>query len=251
MPSFPPGPGSPGQRPDITCEHGPGCHSGAEPAVGTAPADARGWLLIEHNGPWPPQALDAELPGALGKLAVRAAELGLRVQLIRRPGRRSGPAGTLFTGWAAGPAPWLRRLDGPSGELLDQLPGLAGGTEPSVGEPVADPVYLVCTHAKRDACCARLGTPLARALSAAHPAQVWETSHLGGHRYAANLLILPHGLYYGQVDEPAAAAAIGAYQRGEIVPRHFRGRAGQSWEEQQDRYQRMVAAAQFGLAGLG
>jgi hypothetical protein len=75
--------------------------------------------------------------------------------------------------------------------------GAATRVAPSFGEPAAEPLYLVCAHGRRDVCCARFGGPLARALSAAHPLQVWETTHVGGHRYAANLVILPHGLYYG------------------------------------------------------
>jgi hypothetical protein len=246
------------------CEHGAGCHSGAEAAVGTAPEQARSWLLIEHDGPWPADATEAGLPGPLSKLAVGAAELGIRVQLIRRPGRRrerpagepGGPGGpglspAVFVGWTAGSSPWLRHGDAAAaGDLAEQLDGLPDGAAPEFGEPAAGPLYLVCAHGRRDVCCARLGGPLARALSAAHPARVWETTHVGGHRYAANLVILPHGLYYGPVDAAAAAAAAAAYERGEVAPGRYRGRAGQPHGEQAERYQQMAAADAFGLAGL-
>jgi Sucrase/ferredoxin-like len=252
---------SPGQRPAIGCAHDAGCHDGAEPAVGTAPETARSWLLIEHDGPWPAEAADAALPGALAELAVSAGELGVRVQLIRRPGRRrsrtaaasGGPAdpSAVFAGWTAGSSPWLRRGDSTFvGGLLAQLADLAEGAMPSFGSPAKAPLYLVCTHGRRDACCARLGAPLARALAAAHPAQVWETTHVGGHRYAANLVILPHGLYYGPVDEVSATAAIHAYQRGEIAPARYRGRAGERQAQQAARYRRMVEAGSFGLSEL-
>ena len=72
-----------------------------------------------------------------------------------------------------------------------------------------------------------VGAPLAQALAARHPGQIWETTHVGGHRFAANLVILPHGLYYGPVGLDAATAAIGAYQRGAVAPGRYRGRAGQ------------------------
>jgi Sucrase/ferredoxin-like len=196
----------------------------------------------------------------LGKLALRAGELGLRVQLIRRPGRRPRPAvetdaaaetaapTAVLVGWTAGPSPWLRRGDAAdAGSLCDQLAGLPDGEVPSFGVPETEPLYLVCTHGRRDVCCARFGVPLARALSAAHPAQVWETTHVGGHRYAANLVLLPHGLYYGPVDQASATAAINAYGRGEIAPARYRGRAGQPQDEQRDAYQRMTAAGAFGL----
>src|ERR1700761_4529165 len=108
----------PRSRPFVGCEHGAACHAGLEPAVGTAPEQARSWLLIEFDGPWPADETEAALPGLLGKLAVRGAALGVRVLLIRRPVRRRARAGegeslvgSVFVGWAAGPAPWLRRGD--------------------------------------------------------------------------------------------------------------------------------------------
>jgi len=36
---------------------------------------------------------------------------------------------------------------------------------PARGEARSDPFYLVCTNARRDACCALLGRPLTAALS--------------------------------------------------------------------------------------
>jgi hypothetical protein len=33
--------------------------------------------------------------------------------------------------------------------------------------------------------------PLAQSLAAQHPGRVWENTHVGGHRYAANLVLLP------------------------------------------------------------
>ena len=89
-------------------------------------------------------------------------------------------------------------------------------------------MFLVCTHGKRSACCARFGAPLAQALAARQPGQVWESTHVSGHRFAANLVILPHGLYYGPVSLAAAVAAIDAYQRGSVWPDRYRGRAGRT-----------------------
>jgi hypothetical protein len=226
--------------------------------VGTAPELARSWLLIEDDGPWPPDPLDAELPGALGPLAARAHELGLRVQLIRKPGRRPRPSGdpadlagraSVFVGWTAGPSPWLRRgRAATAGRLHEELAGLPDGAVPAFGSPVTAPLYLVCAHGRRDVCCARLGGPLARALGQAHPDRTWETTHVGGHRYAANLVILPHGLYYGPVDAPGAADAIAAYQRGEVAPARYRGRAGESRDEQLARYRQLTESGTFRLA---
>jgi hypothetical protein len=241
----------------LSCEHGDACHDGTESSAGTAPERARSWLLIEYDGAWPADETEAALPGPLGKLAAGATELGIRVQLIRRPGRRPGPAVDLtgqpavFAGWAAGPAPWLRRgTTGEAADLDEQLAAVADGEPPSFGIPHPDPLYLVCAHGKRDVCCARLGGPLARALAADHPNEVWETTHVSGHRYAANLVILPHALYYGPVGPGSAKAAVDAYQRGEIAPARFRGRAGQPFDEQLTRHRAMTATGTYALTAL-
>jgi hypothetical protein len=226
------------------CEHGAECHSGAEPSAASAPEASRAWLLIEHPGPWPHDAAEAAQPAPLAALVKSAGEFGLRVQLIRRPGRRQvGDVRTVLLGWTAGPEPWLRRAEvsASAPELAERdLKELAAGNMPSSGVGWDDPVFLVCTNGKRSACCARFGTPVAQALATRHPGQVWETTHVGGHRFAANLVILPHGLYYGPVSVDLAAAAIDAYQQGAVVPERYRGRAGQPRAEQEAEYARLL-----------
>jgi len=216
------------------CEHGAGCHDGTEPSAASAPEASRAWLLIEHPGPWPPEAVNAELPPPLRDLVTEADSLGVRVQLIRRPGRRSalGDERTVLAGWTLGEEPWLRRGVVGSSIGLD-VAVLAEGRTVEFGAPASEPVFLVCVHAKRNACCARFGVPLAQALAERYPEQVWETTHVGGHRFAANLVLLPHGRYYGPVDVPLAVAAIDAYQHGVVAPDRYRGRAGQPREAQE------------------
>jgi len=221
------------------CEHGPGAHDGGVAAPGTAPVAARAWLLIEHLGPWAHSAVETVLPDPLAQLAAEADRAGIRVQLIRRP-LRPGPLGqhrpvtgsgapAMFAAWTADPGPWVRRIDRAEG--ID-LAGLADGTVPAAARE-ATPLYLVCTHARRDRCCGRLGGPLARELALRYPGRVWETTHLGGHKHAANLALLPHGLYYGPVDLPSALGAIEGYERGEVTAHRYRGRAGhdQAWQQ--------------------
>ena len=131
----------------------------------------------------------------------------------------------VLVAYAVGDRPWL--AEGWLADLRDlDLRSLVAGAVPESCILKDEPVFLVCTHAKRNACCARIGLPLARALAAELPGLVWETSHVGGDRYAANLVCLPHGLYYGSMSQAAAIAAASAYRRGEIVLDRFRGRAG-------------------------
>jgi hypothetical protein len=233
------------------CEHGADSHGAAAPSMASAPEASRAWLLIEHPGPWPREAAEAELPAGLRKLVDRAVELGIRVQLIRRPGSR-GAGGGVLVGWTAGPEPWLR--SGPAAAARDELDlagldlagldlaGLARGEPGTFGEPVTEPVFLVCAHAQRNACCARFGGPLGLELAARYPGQVFQTTHVGGHRFAANLVILPHGLYYGPVGRAEATAAISAYLDGAVTAARYRGRAGQPHPVQEAEYEALTRA---------
>jgi hypothetical protein len=128
------------------CEHGAASHDGTSSSAASAPEASRAWLLIEHPGPWPHEPTETALPAPLGGLASSAAQLGIRVQMIRRPGRRADQGRSIYAGWTAGAQPWLRHA-GP-----DQLAGLdleklAAGSAPGFGSEVTEPVFLVCAHA--------------------------------------------------------------------------------------------------------
>ena len=240
------------------CEHGAECHDGTEPSAASAPEASRAWLLVEHPGPWPAEPTETGLPFPLGDLVALAGSLGIRVQMIRRPGRRlASDVRQVLVGWTEGGEPWLRRGELPASAApagLDlrelDLKELAAGITPAFGTPVSEPVFLVCAHARRNACCARFGAPLAQALAARHPGQVWETTHVGGHRFAANLVLLPHGLYYGPVGVAEATAAIGAYAEGTVLARRYRGRAGQPKPVQEAQYERLVRDGSLEVAAL-
>jgi hypothetical protein len=191
-------------------------------AVGTA-APAQRWLLIEQPGPWGRDALvqsrfDQSVAPAL---AHRSRVEGVRLLLVRRPGDRLADSGRRWAYADSRPGSeglwWSVR--GSDADLLDvPLDG-------SVGAPARGPVFLVCTHGGHDACCALRGRPLARALPAPGPADVWECSHLGGDRFAANVLVLPHGFYYGQVPGDGADV-VTAHAQGQVALPWLRGRAG-------------------------
>jgi hypothetical protein len=236
------------------CEHGVECHDGTEPSAASAPEASRAWLLIEHPGPWPHEPIETALTAPLDAMVRTADTLGIRVQMIRRPGRRTAhDVRRVFAGWTAGPAPWLRcgELATGSAALTElELKELSTGIAPAFGRPIGEPVFLVCTHARRNACCARFGAPLAQALAMRHAGQVWETTHVGGHRFAANLVILPHGLYYGPCGVDEATAAISAYARGTITPERYRGRAGQPKATQEAEYAQLKRAGSLQVAAL-
>jgi Sucrase/ferredoxin-like len=194
-----------------------------DPLLGTAFPASR-VLLVEQPGPWGHKGLceshfDSTTATALEK---RAGASGFRVIAIRRPGRT--PRGVLRR-WALadtrdGTTALLWGTYAADTELLD-LP-----LDPSLGTIDDAPLYLVCAHSKHDTCCALRGRPVAAALEAQRPGRVWECSHIGGERFAANVLVLPSGLMYGRVLPFAAPEFVSATEAGEVVGALLRGRIG-------------------------
>ncbi|MGA9162352.1 MAG: sucrase ferredoxin [Actinomycetota bacterium] len=201
-----------------------------EPMVGTA-STVRSWLLLEDPGPWGRDALrDARLPERIGlELRRRCRAAGVRPLLIRRPAATppTPRAGVRCFAIRSGPeSPWIEgaRLGAVADALNLDLVGLGRGVRPGL-TPHGSPVFLVCTHGRRDPCCAERGRPLARALGAAFPDETWEGSHIGGDRFAGNLLAFPYGLYLGRVRPDEGADVARTYAAGRVPLEHLRGRS--------------------------
>jgi hypothetical protein len=192
-----------------------------EPLAGTVDQRRR-WLLIEDQSPWGTDAV-AELIGP--EEAALAKGLGLRVLLVRR--REGDPAADV-----------VRRLilvDTVTREMaVRTLAAGVGGLSvqeaasmpmAGFGEPLTGPLYLVCTNGKRDACCALRGRALVAVLAAEQAERVWECTHLGGHRFAGNLVCLPDGIIYGRVTAADGPRLAAAYLAGRLDPSFLRGRS--------------------------
>lgn len=192
--------------------------------LGTA-APAAGFLLLEQPGPWGRLALlESQLDPAVGAaVGARAVAAGLRTLLIRRPGRTSDSSNKKKRRWAlAMCTPEQESIRWGEFDRDDELLELP--FDDTAGAPSYDPCYLVCTHGRHDACCAIRGRPIAASLQQRLPGAVWECSHMGGDRFAPNLLSLPHGFYYGRVREDVAEDIVAAHERGEVALPWLRGR---------------------------
>ncbi|MEU5118850.1 sucrase ferredoxin [Streptomyces asoensis] len=212
-----------------------------EPISGTA-ATATTWLLLEQPGPWGARALvSSHLDPALGRALEAAAQgTGVRIALIRRPGRHADhDVSSVRQVYVAHTVPgrvWLHSAETHDPrQLLDlDFAALGGGDHRSFaralgGQPhTGDPLALVCTNGKRDRCCALLGRPLAAELAASGVTGTWEVTHLGGHRFSPTLLVLPHGYAYGRVEAHTVKEALHGVREGRVVVEGCRGRS--AWE---------------------
>ncbi|MEU1421912.1 sucrase ferredoxin [Kitasatospora sp. NPDC005751] len=208
----------------------------SEPLAATA-ATATTWLLIEQTGPWGAKALaESHLDAAVGRaLEAAAAGTGVRVALIRRPGRHADCLPTarheVFLAHTVPGRGWVRRgaVTDPAELLGLDFGALGAGEHGGFGaEHVGGPVALVCTNGRRDRCCALLGRPLAAQLTAAGHSEVWEVTHLGGHRFSPTMLVLPYGFAYGRLTAESAKEVLAATASGHMVPEWSRGCSG--WE---------------------
>ena len=204
-----------------------------EALVGTA-STIQAWLAVEQPGAWGPKALrESALDPAVSAAIERAASPhGVRVLLIRRPRRSAAEAAAdgrrrVYLAHTGREGRWIEQLDLPADDLaeLADLPfsdfGLA--LPPGIGTVGPRSVHLVCTHGRHDPCCADYGRPVVRALVDAGVDEVWETSHIGGDRFAANILALPEGIYYGRVEPERAVALVTDHRAGLIDLDHYRG----------------------------
>ncbi|WP_414754976.1 sucrase ferredoxin [Anabaena sp. CCY 9910] len=66
---------------------------------------------------------------------------------------------------------------------------------------------LVCTHGSYDKCCARYGNSFYFHANATianlqlENVRIWQSTHIGGHRFAPTAIDLPEGRYYGLLDQ--------------------------------------------------
>lgn len=187
-----------------------------EPMIGSVDHRVR-WLLVEDRGAW---GRDAARDVLGFDLTAAAKDRRMRVVLVRR--REGDPAADV-----------VRRVilvDTASAEMsvraVEDLSGLSlDATVADFGVPMTDPIFLVCTNGKRDACCAVRGRVLMAALAPDHAERVWETTHLGGHRFGANLVCLPDGIVYGRVSPADGPRLADAYLDGLLDPAQLRGRS--------------------------
>jgi hypothetical protein len=208
----------------------------SEPLAATA-SRVDHWLLVEYRGLWDRDVLGGSLLSAPLKdhLRDQLAKLGhARLLFVKRPERRAHARRMLYIGSSR---PGGERLYALEFERHDDLleydfaSALFDGATPGV--PVEHPIFIVCTHGKRDRCCAKYGRPLYDGLKRKiDPAWVWQSTHVGGDRFAGNVVVLPEGLYFGRVGESDLDPLLDDYFDGHIHLERYRGRSAYTFAVQ-------------------
>ncbi|MGC4880049.1 sucrase ferredoxin [Micromonospora sp. DT43] len=205
-----------------------------DPLTATA-LETRGWILVEHEGPWGKNALrESDLdPALVAEIEARTDATGVRVQLISPP--PGSPPGACYI--AGDPrdtrAPWLVRLGMKEvGDVLGlDFAAIAAGHRPDGGEP-AGPLYAVCANEQSDPCCGSTGRQVHAAAADRLGDRVRRTAHVGGHKYAANMVVFPYALYYGRLDPHSVLNVLDANEAGHLFADKYRGRSTFSIAEQ-------------------
>ena len=179
-----------------------------EPLAGTAP-QVTVWICIEQEGAWGARPLTEPGlgTGAGDALTALTDHEFVMALAIRRVGRHPSTTGsrTVMIARSDLTNAWLCTRDVDSDDELATVLGdvdldaVMHGHVPSGWGRATEPVTLICTNGKRDVCCAIEGRRLIDELSNIADHHYWECSHLGGHRYAPSVLLLPAGLVLGQI----------------------------------------------------
>ena len=181
------------------------------------------YVIFEWPGGWSRDVLDGDTFGAELTAKLKDKLRGVAFQLVRRPGRDGRQVGKFhrcYLVWAESATMEMVLLRGPEAILDLDLsgPGHNGGGE------ITTPLVLVCTHGRRDTCCAVKGRPLAAELNDAFPASlVWESSHTKGHRFAPSVILLPWAYSFGRLNISAASEMVQAAIEGKYFSPANRG----------------------------
>jgi len=197
-----------------------------EEMYGTATA-VETWLVLEYRERWSGDAFrDSRIPEAVKAGIKRYLETlpNSRLQLVKQE-NRSEDGIKLFIAHSREKDPFLREITLSGYE--DLLDNDLGSVIKNLSTERSEPLFLMCTNGEHDKCCGKFGMPVYRDVAAgAHGRSAWQSTHIGGHRFASTLVCLPHGLYYGRVREGTRADEIfGEYMQGRIDLGSYRGRS--------------------------
>ncbi len=224
-----------------------------EPIYGQA-ISADVWFLLEYNRPWGAKATaENDLPPQVKVWldGLATAVPNSRLQFVRQlPDREL----TFFVAVVDKTEPRLYRFDVERyADLLEiDVAGVVAGDAAFAAYRWTSPLFLVCTNGKRDRCCAKFGAAVYRELQTLVGRAVWQTTHLGGHRFAPNVMTFPDGILYSRLtaNHEALADFVALVRGGTVSLPHYRGRTCYGEVEQAADYFLRQETGLLGVADL-
>lgn len=188
-----------------------------EPMAGTGAIAHRHLFLRWPKARWRRPRFDSEgLPPELTAAMRAASQPGSYVGLI------AGESETLeFTSFPQG-----RRVEARDLAQAAEIVASWGQGIDLSGAPSGRPAILCCTDAKTDACCARYGFPLFKALLASAPAygvDVYQCTHIGGCHFAPSVVVMPDRRRYGRLTPGEVPQLLAAVRQGKIYLPAYKG----------------------------
>lgn len=209
----------------------PGCQPPGDLAelAGSVKAYARHVLVAAGHEELPGRIESS--PTLLGTMASEVKALGAEMDPAPKlTALRDVPAGPGYDVLVFPEAVRYRNVDAAAWQLLFDGHVRAGMVVPELHpEPLEGLHIFTCTHVARDERCGACGPLVIAAFEAAiarrglADVHVHATTHVGGHRFAGNVLVYPGGTWYGYVRPPDVEAILDAHLDGDVWEPHRRG----------------------------
>jgi hypothetical protein len=187
------------------------------------------WFLLEYVDTWAAKAFEAsKLPQSVKDrlFSYLSSIPNSRIQLIKQSSRSTPPI-AFYVVISSELDPVLYKFQFTRYEdlLTINIPKLLDHNSEYGNLASEEPLYLVCTNGNRDKCCAKFGLQVYREMSKYGEDAIWQCTHIGGHRFAANVLCFPHGICYGRVMDDEVSALMEEYRQERIYLQRYRGRS--------------------------
>ena len=182
------------------------------------------WILIEYRGLWAHDAVDGSTLSGELKAHLRAERTRLphaRILFVRRAERRGRDGLLGLRRPHDGERRPIRRLEL---ERHDDLIGV------STRRPPARPSITRSSSSARTASTTAAAPSTAarsttRCCEQVEDGWAWQSTHVGGDRFAGNLVVLADGVYYGRVEPSEAWPVLEAALDGRVHLPRYRGRS--------------------------
>lgn len=182
------------------------------------------WILLEYNDSWEEKAfntckIDSEVKNHIRAFA--GTEPKSRIQLIKNPNNHDGANIRLYVVITRPGETNLYEFTLSSYEDILDI-----DFEKSLKEktPITKYLILICTHGSYDECCSKYGLEIFNHLNGIQSDyEIWQTTHVGGHRFAANIVILPDGIFYGRVNPDNIDSIIETHSKNNLKLNTLRG----------------------------